>query len=230
MNWSGGKDACLSLYRLSREGGPPVTRLLTTVAESSRRVSMHGVREVLLREQALSLGLPLEVVYLPEHADMETYDNLMAARLEAFRAEGITGAVFGDIFLEDLRVYREQRLGEADLQAVFPLWGEDTVTLAHLFLGAGFKAVVTAVNAAVLDESFAGRAFDDAFLSDLPPNVDPCGENGEFHSFVYDGPLFSRPVAYRKGGVVERGYPAPREGVDGWDTRFFFCDLLPGDG
>lgn len=227
MNWSGGKDACLSLYRVLAGGQCKVRSLLTTVSEPGRRVSMHGVREEMLRIQAESLGIPLRIVYLPQTTDMEAYDVLMAGELDAMKAEGITGAVFGDIFLEDIRRYREQRLEPQGIRAVFPLWKEDSLRVAHRFIEAGFRAVVCCVNAAVLDESFAGRDFDLAFLRDLPAGVDPAGERGEFHTFVYDGPLFAWAVPHDKGAVIEKSYPAPKGASDGWDTRFFFCDLLP---
>jgi len=189
---------------------------------------MHGVREELLRMQAEKLGIPLKTVYLPENASMEAYDRIMGDHLEALRTEGYTTAVFGDIFLDDLREYRERRLAILELKALFPLWGENTLQLARHFIDTGFKAVVCCVNGAVLDKSFAGRSFDHAFLQDLPPGVDPSGEHGEFHSFVYDGPIFGEPVTFDLGEVVERSYGTGTDkGV--WDTRFFFCDLLPRD-
>jgi uncharacterized protein (TIGR00290 family) len=228
VNWSGGKDAALSLYRLLGSGTRKVGTLVTTVTAPVGRVSMHGVREGLLRAQASSLGIPLRVVYLPEHCSLETYDARMASEMNFLRAEGYTGAVFGDIFLEDLRRYREQRLESLGLQGVFPLWKEESPGVARAFIRAGFRAVVCCVNAAVLDERFAGREYDESFLKDLPPGVDPAGERGEFHTFVYDGPLFRHPVAYLRGEVVEKSYP-PSGKSGGWDSRFFFCDLLPAD-
>jgi len=227
MNWSGGKDAALSLYRVLGSGTMEVGALVTTVTAPFGRVSMHGVREELLRAQARSLGIPLRVVYLPEHSSLEAYDARMASEMKSLKAEGYTGAVFGDIFLEDVRRYREQRLEDLGLAAVFPLWKEDSLRVARAFIRAGFRAVVCCVNAAVLDERYAGRDYDEAFLKDLPPGVDPAGERGEFHTFVYDGPLFHHPVPYRTGEVVEKSYPPPDESAGGWDRRFFFCDLLP---
>jgi uncharacterized protein (TIGR00290 family) len=228
MNWSGGKDAMLSLYRVLGSGKTEVGALVTTVTAPVGRVSMHGVREELLRAQASSLGIPLRVVYLPEHSSLETYDARMASEMNFLKAEGYTGAVFGDIFLEDLRRYREQRLESLGLQAVFPLWKEESAGVARAFIRAGFRAVVCCVNAAVLDKRFVGREYDESFLKDLPPGIDPAGERGEFHTFVYDGPLFRHPVAYRRGEVVEKSYPTSGKS-GGWDSRFFFCDLLPAD-
>lgn len=229
MNWSGGKDAMLSLYRVLGSGKTEVGALVTTVTAPVGRVSMHGVREELLRAQASSLGIPLRVVYLPEHSSLETYDARMASEMSFLKAEGYTGAVFGDIFLEDVRRYRERCLEDLGLEAVFPLWKEDSLRVARAFIRAGFRAVVCCVNAAVLDERFAGREYDASFLKDLPPGVDPAGERGEFHTFVYEGPLFHHPVAYLKGEVVEKSYPPSGKPDGSWDSRFFFCDLLPAD-
>lgn len=229
INWSGGKDACLSLYRVLGAGQYGVHTLLTTVSEPYRRVSMHGVREELLRLQAESLGIPLRIAYLAESSSMEAYDAVMTRELDALKTDGVTGAVFGDIFLEDVRRYRERHLEGHQIRAIFPLWQQDSLSVAENFIRTGFRAVVCCVNAALLDESFVGRDYDEAFLRDLPPGVDPAGERGEFHTFVHDGPLFSHPVPYHKGAVVEKRYPALEGTGDGWDTRFFFCDLVPPD-
>lgn len=227
LNWSGGKDAALSLHRLLAESQYEVCSLLTTVSADYQRVSMHGVREVLLREQACQIGLPLKVVYLPESTGMAAYDELMGNCISEFAAEDIRHAVFGDIFLEDLRDYRERQLGLAGMKGVFPLWKSDTRALLLEFLDAGFKAIITCVNADLLDRSFAGRTLDRDFIQDLPSGVDPCGERGEFHSFVYDGPLFKKPVAFSRGEVVEKSYQSSKEENVQWATRYYFCDLLP---
>lgn len=243
INWSGGKDASFALWQLQQQRDYHIRYLFTTLSEAFQRVSMHGVREVLLDEQARQTGIPLKKAYLPENASMEDYNRIMSAQLADLQAEGINYAVFGDIFLEDLRTYRETQLAKVGMQGVFPLWKKDSTQLIRDFIAAGFKAIIVCVNAKYLPASFAGRMIDEAFLADLPAEVDPCGENGEFHSFVFDGPLFSSPVAFTVGETVERVYSPVRSGEgncykdDGencfkkettdWDTRFYFCDLLP---
>ncbi|RPE13935.1 diphthine--ammonia ligase [Chitinophaga lutea] len=245
INWSGGKDASFALWQLQQDKNFSIKYLFTTLSEAYRRVSMHGVREELLDEQARQTGIALKKAYLPEHASMEDYNRIMTEQLTALQAEGIEHAVFGDIFLEDLRAYRETQLARVGMKGVFPLWKRDSTTLVRDFIKAGFKAVIVCVNARYLPASFAGRLIDEAFLADLPAGVDPCGENGEFHSFVFDGPLFAAPVAFQIGETVERVYtPASSQGgncykddgendcsvkeePDNWDTRFFFCDLIP---
>lgn len=245
INWSGGKDASFALWQLQQTKQYKVQYLFTTLSETFRRVSMHGVREELLDEQARQTGIALKKAYLPENASMEDYNRIMTEQLTVLQAEGIRHAVFGDIFLEDLRAYREGQLAKVGMKGVFPLWKRNSLELVRDFINAGFKAVIVCVNARYLPASFAGRLIDEAFLADLPAGVDPCGENGEFHSFVFDGPLFAAPVAFKTGETVERVYtPAPNQGGncykdDGkkdcsvkdepadWDTRFFFCDLIP---
>lgn len=227
INWSGGKDAAFSLYKMLGNPDLSIDYLLTTVSSTYHRISMHGVREELLKEQALEIGIPLQIAYLPERADMETYNRLMTEQLTVFARKDIRYAVFGDIFLEDLREYREKQLKLLAIKAVFPLWKKNTVELIKEFLDAGFKAIITCVNARVLDRSFAGREISLDFLKDLPRNVDPCGENGEFHSFVYDGPIFKNAVRFSKGQIVERTYPVSGDKKVNWDNRFYFCDLLP---
>lgn len=224
LYWSGGKDSALSLYHLLREGRYDIRYLFTTLDPIERRISMHGVREELLYRQAAALGIPLKTLLLPENSDMQAYDSAMSRQLKAFAGEGITHAAIGDIFLEDLKQYRERQLLDHGIKGVFPLWGKDSDRIVTDFLDAGFKAVVSCAGARWLDRSFAGRTLDEAFIRDLPAGVDPCGENGEYHSFVFDGPLFSRPVSYSLGKIVEKEYPS---GDNQWDNRFFFRDLLP---
>ena len=212
--WSSGKDGALALHDAARSGRYEVVSLLTTVTEDYGRVSMHGVRRELLRRQAASLGYPLEEVSVSKGSTNEDYESAMRRMLEKFRDLGVSRVVFGDIFLGDLRAYREANLAKVDMQAVFPLWKKDTASLARRMIDLGFRAVLTCVDCQALDGRFAGRSFDEALLAELPPGVDPCGENGEFHSFVYDGPIFREPVRCRTGRVVLR------------ENRFCFCDVL----
>ena len=216
FSWSGGKDSALALGELMGDPAFEVAGLLTTVTEDYQRISMHGIRRALLDEQAASLGLPLHVVLISKDCDLKLYERRMREVLDAERAAGVEAVAIGDIFLEDLRRYREEKLAQAGMGAVFPLWKRDTKELAQEFLARGFKAVITCVDTEKLDRSFAGRNYDAAFLADLPASVDPCGENGEFHSCVWDGPIFSRPLSFTRGEVVLR------------DGRFCFADLVPG--
>ena len=231
FNWSGGKDSALALYEVLQGGQFEVKTLLTSVSAPYQRVSMHGVRVALLERQAASLGLPCQQLLLPETPSMDAYEQLMAAALGEWRQRGATAAVFGDIFLEDLRRYRETQLARLGLRAVFPLWGRPTAALIREFIGLGFKTITTCVNDKYLDQSFVGRVIDEDFLRDLPAHVDPCGENGEFHTFVFDGPLFREPVAFERGEIVHRRYAPPADGAadstpSPFDTGFWYCDLL----
>lgn len=236
FNWSGGKDSALCLYQVLQQKNYIVEKLLTTLSGSNHRVSMHGVREELLEQQAAQIGLPLQKIYLPEQASMSSYNQLMEQAMRQLQQEGIEYALYGDINLEDLRLYREQQLQPLGMEPVFPLWGRNTAELVQEFIALGFKAVVVCINERLLDNSFAGRLLDDSFLQDLPPNVDPAGENGEFHTFVFDGPIFKAPVQYKLGEKVRKSYtPAAspddnchqKEEQPSYDTAFCFCDLLP---
>ncbi|WP_114779447.1 Dph6-related ATP pyrophosphatase [Botryobacter ruber] len=236
FNWSGGKDSSLCLYHVLQQQKYEVAALLTTLSSATRRISMHGVRQELLEQQAKNIGLPLQQLYLPENASMSDYNRLLDEKLQELKQQGVTTAIFGDINLQDLREYREQQMAQAGMEAVFPLWERPTDELVREFLDLGFKAVVVCVNGKLLDRSFAGRLLDEAFLHDLPPNVDPCGENGEFHTFVFDGPIFREPVQYTLGEVVHKTYGVPADPDDNcfskdapptYDTSFWFCDLLP---
>ncbi len=215
FNWSGGKDSAMALARMLADEGYRVVELLTTVTEAYDRVSMHGVRRELLRTQAVSIGLPLRELVIPSPCSNEQYEALMRELLTGYIGRGITTMAFGDLYLEGIREYRESKLSPLGVTALFPLWGEDTIELARRFVGDGFRAVVTCVDTQQLGASFTGRELDEAFFADLPAGVDPCGENGEFHSFVYDGPIFTGPVGFTRGEVVLR------------DERFSFIDLLP---
>ncbi|MCR5889085.1 diphthine--ammonia ligase [Hymenobacter sp. J193] len=226
LNWSGGKDAALALYHLLHDASYHVTDLLTSVSEPYQRVAMHGVRVELLEAQAQRIGLPLTQLQLPEMPDMATYEQQMVATLAPLQARGVTHAAFGDIFLEDLRRYREQQLARSGLSAVFPLWQRNPLELLRELWALGFRAVVVCVNEQLLDQRFCGRLLDEAFVRDLPPGVDPCGENGEYHSFVFEAPYFREPVPFTLGQQVRRTYPAPA-GSPAATTGFWFQDLLP---
>ena len=225
FNWSGGKDSSLSLYYLLQSKEYDIRYLVTSVNSKFNRISMHGVRQELLRQQAESIGIPLHMVMVPEMPTMEIYNDLMEQTLKRFKEEGIDHSVFGDIFLEDLKKYREERLARVEMKGVFPIWKIPSQQLVREFIDLGFKAVLVCVDEKVLDRSFVGRSLDDALLKDLPSNVDPCGENGEYHSFVYDGPIFDHPVAFDFGEIVHRDYAASTTTVA--HTGFWYCDLIP---
>jgi uncharacterized protein (TIGR00290 family) len=213
--WSGGKDSARGLYELRREGRCRVVSLLTTVTEDYGRVSMHGFRRELLAAQADSLGLPLYEVMITKDADNTQYESRMKDAMEHFKGRGVEAVAFADIFLADLRAWRENNLARVGMKALFPIWERPTPELARGFIALGFEAVLTCVDTEKLDGAFAGRSYDQSLLDDLPPGVDPCGENGEFHSFVHAGPGFARPVSFTRGEKVLR------------ENRFMFCDLVP---
>ncbi len=236
FNWSGGKDSALALYHVRQSREWDVQKLLTTVTEDFQRVSMHGVREELLEGQADSMGIPLVKCRLPDAASMQLYDTRMMEVLARFKTEGIETSLFGDIFLEDLRAYREQKLAQSGIRAAFPLWKRNTRELIHEFVDLGFKAIIVCVNERRLDKSFAGRFIDLDFIKDYPEPADICGENGEYHSFVFEGPIFNQPIAFEVGETVYRDYTPPQAKDDegcpssalpGWDTGFWYTDLLP---
>jgi uncharacterized protein (TIGR00290 family) len=225
MNWSGGKDSALCLYKLMQGEAYDILCLLTSISEPFQRISMHGVRVELLKAQAESIGLPLVKMQLPENASMEQYEKQMKETLEELKKQGAAISAFGDIFLEDLREYREKKLSEIGLKAIFPLWKIPTIHLVHEFIDLGFKTIITCVNEKFLDKSFAGRIIDEEFLKDLPGNIDPCGENGEFHTFVFEAPFFKKPVQFEKGELVYRKYKS-ESGNTSLDTGFWYCDLI----
>jgi uncharacterized protein (TIGR00290 family) len=235
FNWSGGKDSSLALYHVLNDKNYSVEKLLTNVNREYRRVSMHGVREELLEQQAEAIGIPLQKLVLSDQPTMTEYEQYMMQTMQQLQQEKFTHSIFGDIFLEDLKAYRETQLAKVGMQAVFPIWKRDTTELMHEFIDLGFKTIVVCTKAELLDESFAGRVIDKDFLKDLPNNVDPCGENGEFHTFVYDGPIFKRPVEYKIGEKVLREYKAPANNKDKCFTNqppptsigFWFCDIIP---
>lgn len=228
FNWSSGKDSALALYRILQEDQYEVTTLLTSINHEFQRISMHGVHVSLLEQQASALGIPLVKMELPKEPSMEEYQDIMNKTMTEIKSQGITHSVFGDIFLEDLRKYREEQLNTIGMQAVFPLWKQNTSDLISEFLHLGFKTIVTCVNGTYLDKSFAGRIIDEKFLDDLPENVDPCGENGEFHTFTFDGPVFKSPVMFEIGETVKKTYPKPKTeaGEEEGTYTFWFCDLI----
>jgi uncharacterized protein (TIGR00290 family) len=213
--WSGGKDSALALYEVLKTNRYEVLELLTTLTQDYDRISIHGVRSVLLEQQARSLGFSLEKMFISKGASDAEYESILQKALNRHRINGVFSVVFGDIFLEDVRKYREGILSKVGMKGIFPLWKRDTRQLARTFIDLGFRAVVTCVDSNFLGKDYVGRTFNEQFLSDLPPNVDPCGENGEFHSFVYDGPMFSERIFFTKGEIVLR------------ENRFYYCDLMP---
>jgi uncharacterized protein (TIGR00290 family) len=210
--WSGGKDSAMALHTLLQTTDVRIAALLTTVTETYERISMHGVRRELLAQQAESIGLRLHEVRIPPQCVNPIYEARMEEALRVHYAEGVRSVAFGDIFLEDLRTYREKNLARIGMTALFPIWKRDTGELIREFHEQGFRAIAACVDPKVLDRTFAGRELDEQFFRDLPRNVDPCGENGEFHTFVFDGPIFRKPIRVRAGEIVER-------------DSFIYCDL-----
>lgn len=228
FNWSSGKDSALALYKTLQGEKYEITSLLTSINEEFQRISMHGVSVSLLEKQAESLGFALIKLELPKDPSMEEYQELMNSTMNKIKSQGVTHSVFGDIFLEDLRKYREEQLQSIGMEAVFPLWKKNTSELIQEFLDLGFKTIVTSVNETYLDKTFAGRIIDENFIKDLPKNVDPCGENGEFHTFTFDGPIFKNPIDFEIGEVVKKTYPKPKsdESDEEGEYIFWFCDLI----
>jgi uncharacterized protein (TIGR00290 family) len=216
VSWSGGKDSAFALYEILKNKDYQVAALLTTLTEDYDRISMHGVRRILLEQQVASLGFPLEKVFISMNSSNEEYEANMGKVLARYKNTGVSSVVFGDIFLEDLRKYREDKLATLDLKGIFPIWKRDTQELARSFIALGFKAITTCVDTNMLGSQYVGRVINEQFLSELPATVDPCGENGEYHSFVYDGPIFKESIAYTPGETVLR------------ENRFYYCDLMPG--
>jgi uncharacterized protein (TIGR00290 family) len=212
--WSGGKDSAMALHALLQQPDVRVVALLTTVTDEYNRISMHGVRRELLVRQAESIGLPLHEVRIPPQCVNPIYEARMEEALRLHYANGVRTVAFGDIFLEDLRAWREKNLARIGMRAVFPIWKRDTRELIRHFHTSRFRSIAVCVDSKVLDPSFAGRELGESFFRDLPPGIDPCGENGEFHTFVFDGPIFHHPIPVRTGEVIQR-------------DSFVFCDLLP---
>lgn len=204
LSWSSGKDSAWALHVLRHDSSVQVVGLLTTINERASRVAMHAVRETLLELQASALGLSLTKVYIPDPCSNAEYERAMADAMDGARRSGVHAIAFGDLFLEDVRRYREEKLASTGIEPVFPLWGANTTHLAREMVAAGLRAILTSVDPKQLDPAFAGRVFDQTFLDDLPDGVDPCGENGEFHSFAYAGPMFEQPLTVATGDTVER--------------------------
>jgi len=215
MSWSGGKDSALALYEVLSHEDLEISALLTTVTEPYDRVSMHGIRRELLEEQADLMGFPVEEVMISSHECTESYEIKMRRVLEKHKKMGVSKVIFGDTFLEEIRSFREKQLRRLDMDAHFPIWNRDTRLLTEALIRMRFRAVITCTDSRALDRRFVGRSLDRRFLEDLPYSVDPGGENGEYHTFVYDGPLLKRPVRWKFGKVVLR------------DRRFYYCDLIP---
>jgi uncharacterized protein (TIGR00290 family) len=233
FNWSGGKDSALGLYHCLNDKDIEVKYLLTTLSEQYKRISMHGVRKELLQLQTDNIGIKLKEIYLPESASLEIYDGIMKIAFEGLKDEGIEYSIFGDIFLEDLRKYREDKLAEVSMKGLFPLWQRPSREIIKEFIGVGFKTVIVCVDDQYLDKSFAGRVIDENLLNDLPENVDPCGENGEFHTFVFDGPIFKNRIDYELGEIVHKEYKATTKDIDdnnggkeNQDAVFWYRDIL----
>lgn len=225
FNWSGGKDSTLALHYVLQQKEFEISHLLTTLNDSFNRIAMHGVREELLIRQVESLKLNLLQVRLPEMPNMEIYEQLMGRQLSRLKEEGITHAIFGDIFLEDLKVYRENQLEQLGMSAVFPLWKGDSLELVRDFIELGYKTIVVGAEDGLHD--FCGRIIDHKFLDDLPNYVDPCGENGEFHTFVFDGPIFEKPINFTLGEKIFKAFPKFNQ--EDLPTGYWYIDLIPVD-
>ncbi len=222
FNWSSGKDSALALYYTLQDKNYSIGYLLTSINTHYNRVSMHGLRKELLLKQIEAIGIPGNLIELPEQPTNQEYESIMKSKVQELLNEGYTTTVFGDIFLEDLKAYREKQLEPYGIQAVFPLWKKDTKELLTKFIELGFKTIIVCVNSDKLDQSFAGRIIDHDFINSLPDDVDSCGENGEFHTFCFDGPYFKNPVPFTIGETIYSEY-----NNNGIKTGYWFCDFLP---
>lgn len=238
FNWSSGKDSALALYKVLQQKEYQVEKLITTINKDYKRVSMHGLDEKLLNKQVEALDIPLEKIEFPANLTMDLYSKKMKEVTSRLKSDGLENAIFGDILLEDLRKYRDEKLSEVGIKGVYPLWNRNTQEVLKEFLGLGFKAITVCVNAKLLGKEFVGRIVDEDFIKGLPKNVDVCGENGEFHTFCYDGPIFKKPIAFEIGEKVLKGYTLNDDGDDNcysseekntksYDTSFWYCDLQP---
>jgi len=231
FNWSGGKDSSLALYHCLQNPEIDIKYLVTTINDAVDRISMHGVRTELLIKQAESIGIPLYQIRLPEMPGMAEYDETMRFHLTKFREEGITHSIFGDIFLEDLKAYRDARLAEIGMTGIYPLWKRGTHEIIDEFIHLGFGTVIACTQAHL--GHLAGQEINRDFIASLPPDVNVCGENGEFHTFAFKGPIFSKPIAYKTGKKVFKEYKSPKNTADSCTSTsqqmdgFWYCDLLP---
>lgn len=225
FNWSGGKDSTLALHYILAVDTYKIHCLLTTVNDAYNRVAMHGVREALLIEQAKSLKIPLYQMRLPEMPDMETYETAMDLHFGMLKDQGVSYAIFGDIFLEDLKKYRENQFDKIGMKTLFPLWKRDSLSLVKEFISLGYKTIVVCAREDLKD--FCGRVVDHSFLEDLPKDVDPCGENGEFHTFAFDGPIFTTPIQFTLGEMVYKKLTL--DNASDQNTGLWYIDLVPVD-
>jgi len=214
LSWSGGKDSTMAAYQLLASQKYEITALLTTVTEGFDRISMHGVRRELLERQSDSLGIPLRKIMIPQACTNEIYEARMREAMSLVKAQGITKIAFGDLFLQDVKEYRDEMLARAGMTGLYPIWMRDTEELVRTFIGLGFKAILACVDTQAIDAAFAGREIDLQLLRDLPQSADPCGEYGEYHSFVYAGPIFKNAIACGTGERVLR------------NERFNYCDIV----
>lgn len=229
FNWSSGKDSALALYHLLQDEQYAVEELITTVNSHYNRVSMHGLRKELLLEQTNALNIKSSLIELPEMPSMEVYEQKMTDIVTRLKDDGFTHSAFGDIFLEDLKAYREKQLAEVGLKAVFPIWKRDTKKLIYEFLDLGFKTIIVCANSKYFNEDFVGTVIDKHFIDNLPIGVDPCGENGEFHTFCFDGPIFNKPISFTIGEKVYREYNTPKTDDSICKTDKYgvwYCDLI----
>jgi len=231
FNWSSGKDSALALYYLLQDKAYHVEQLITTVSSTYNRVSMHGLRTELLLAQTKALNIKASLIELPDMPSMETYESIMLESVSKLKQNGFTQSAFGDIFLEDLRTYRENNLAKHNIKTVFPIWKKDTKTLLTEFLNLGFKTIVVCAQSKYFDQDFVGTIIDEHFIDHLPEGVDPCGENGEFHTFCFDGPIFKNPISFSIGEKVYREYNAPKNDDTSVCTAdhygVWYCDLIP---
>ncbi|WP_443947275.1 diphthine--ammonia ligase [Pedobacter sp. AW1-32] len=229
FNWSGGKDSTLALHYALQDPEIKIRYLLTTISAQYNRISMHGVRYELLVKQAESIGIPLYEIHLPEMPDMETYNEIMRDHLFMLKAEGITHSIFGDIFLEDLKKYREEKLAEVGLQAIFPLWQKDTKSIIQAFLSLGYKTIIVCAQEEL--HFFCGKVLDEKLIDNFPKHIDVCGEKGEFHTFAFEGPIFHQSINFTIGEQVHRVYEMPKKEDNKVEEKysygFWYTDLLP---
>lgn len=229
FNWSSGKDSALALYYLLQKDTHKIDLLLTTINSHYNRVSMHGLRTSLLTAQTKAIGIPSHLVELPEMPTMAIYKKKMQETLVQLKANGYTHGAFGDIFLEDLRTYRERQLAKQNIKAIFPIWKKETTLLLNTFLDVGFKTIVVCADSKYFDQDFVGTIIDKSFIEKLPEGVDPCGENGEFHTFCFDGPIFKNPIKFSIGEKLYREYKAPKTKKKDFKTKSYgvwYCDLI----